>query len=253
MTTIINGSSPSITFSDATTQTTGIPSPSTSGNVLTSNGTTWTSAAPASALPGLFGQSFTANGTFTIPSGVTAVKITVVGGGGGGGSTSYAPIGGSSSGGAAISCLTGLTPGGTLAVTVGAGGTGGGSYNTGGTGGTSQVASGTQTISTISATGGVSARGSNQGAWIPATTAGVGSGGNIANITGGIGTSALGDFGQGFYWGGTGGASILGGGGLGNNNGVGFNGGAYGGGGGGSATGAYVGSTGASGIVIFEW
>jgi len=56
--------------------------------------------------------------TFTIPSGITQIKVTVVGGGGG----SYYEAG-----------CTG--------------------YN-GGTGGTSSVASGTQTISTISATGG---------------------------------------------------------------------------------------------------
>jgi hypothetical protein len=50
MTTIINGSSPSITFSDSTTQSTGLPTPSTSGNVLTSNGTAWTSStAPSPA------------------------------------------------------------------------------------------------------------------------------------------------------------------------------------------------------------
>jgi hypothetical protein len=252
MTMIIDGTN-GLTFNNATTQTTaGITTaPSTSGNVLTSNGTSWVSS--ASSYVGGRGQSFGANGTFTIPTGITAIKVTVVGGGGGGGSTSSDPIGGSSAGGAAISCLTGLTPGNTLAVTVGAGGAGGGSFNTGGTGGTSSVASGTQTISTISATGGVSARGSNQGAWIPATTAGVGSGGNIANITGGIGTSALGNFGQGFYWGGTGGASILGGGGCGNNNGVGFSVGNYGGGAGGSATGAYIGADGGPGIVLFEW
>ena len=61
--------------------------PSTSGNVLTSNGTTWTSTAPApiSTYNGANGQVFTSNGTFTIPAGVTAIKVTVVGGGGGGG------------------------------------------------------------------------------------------------------------------------------------------------------------------------
>jgi hypothetical protein len=47
MTTIINGSSPSITFSDSTTQTTALPAPSTAGNLLTSNGTAWASTAPA--------------------------------------------------------------------------------------------------------------------------------------------------------------------------------------------------------------
>jgi len=61
------------------------------------------------------GQVFTSSGTFTIPTGVTALKVTVIGGGGGGG---------------------------------------GSGYNSGNTGGTSSVASGTQSISTISATGG---------------------------------------------------------------------------------------------------
>ena len=60
------------------------------------------------------GQVFTANGTFTIPAGVTAVKVTLVGGGGGGR----------------------------------------GSSSNGGAGGTTSVASGTQTITTISGVGG---------------------------------------------------------------------------------------------------
>lgn len=176
-----------------------------------------TTAFVQAAIPGARGQAFTSNGTFTIPTGVTALKITVVGGGGsantivgnaGGNSTvasgtqsittitggggargsgsapagagaggtatngnlnikggngiqinSTGGVGGSTllsssgtdstgnvygggagypgggctpgypggGGGTAISWLTGLTPGGTLAVTVGAGGTGG--YN----------------------------------------------------------------------------------------------------------------------------
>jgi hypothetical protein len=89
--------------------------PGTSGNVLTSNGTTWSSTAPVSSYVGAKGQVFTSNGTFTIPTGVTALKVTVIGGGGGGG---------------------------------------GSGYNSGNTGGTSSVSSGTQSISTISATGG---------------------------------------------------------------------------------------------------
>jgi hypothetical protein len=69
------------------------------------------------------GQVFTSNGTFTIPTGVTAIKVTVVGGGGGG---------------AAF-------PGG------------------GGTGGTSSVSSGTQSITTISASGGAGGAGTAPG------------------------------------------------------------------------------------------
>lgn len=42
-----------LTFSDSTTQTTGVPAPSTLGNVLTSNGTAWVSQAATSALSSL--------------------------------------------------------------------------------------------------------------------------------------------------------------------------------------------------------
>ena len=87
-----------------------------SSGIKFGDGTTQTTAPIASSYSGVTGQAFTANGTFTIPTGVTSVKVTVVGGGGGGASSSGAQLGG--------------------------------------TGGTSSVASGTQTITTIQATGG---------------------------------------------------------------------------------------------------
>ena len=62
--------------------------PGTNGNILTSNGTAWTSAAAAAGYVGPSAQVFTGNGTFTIPSGITKLKVTVVGGGGGGGGAS---------------------------------------------------------------------------------------------------------------------------------------------------------------------
>jgi hypothetical protein len=69
MTTIINGSSPSITFSDSTTQSTGLPAPSTSGNVLTSNGTVWVSqAASGGGFSGATTTSSAANITLTSTS-----------------------------------------------------------------------------------------------------------------------------------------------------------------------------------------
>ena len=84
-------------------------------------------------------QVFTANGTFTVPAGVTKVKVTVVGGGGGGGgsTSSYGGYGGGGGGGgSAIKIISGLTPAGTVSVTVGAGGAAS-SGGAGGAGGTS--------------------------------------------------------------------------------------------------------------------
>jgi hypothetical protein len=46
MTIILNGTT-GVTFPDGQTQDVGVPDPGTSGNVLTSNGTIWTSVAPA--------------------------------------------------------------------------------------------------------------------------------------------------------------------------------------------------------------
>jgi hypothetical protein len=80
MPTIINGSSPSITFSDTTTQTTGIPAPSTNGNFLRSNGTTWVSEAvtvgtvtSVATGNGLSGGTITSTGTLALacPAGNT--------------------------------------------------------------------------------------------------------------------------------------------------------------------------------------
>lgn len=56
--------------------------PGSSGNVLTSNGTTWSSTSPTS--PGAGGQVFTGSGTFTVPAGVVKLKVQICGGGGGG-------------------------------------------------------------------------------------------------------------------------------------------------------------------------
>ena len=209
--------------------------PSTSGNVLTSNGTTWASSAAAGGSPiaTMDVKTTGTSATFTIPAGKTTLKITVVGGGGG--TQASQVCGGGGGGGTAIKVFTGLTPGNTL------------TYTVGGAGATSQVISGTQTIATISATGG------GQGVPIYNTqaTGGIGSGGSL-NIGGQSGSTPF------FYLagcseignGGTGGSSYLGGGGSGSG-GAGTAGRAYGGGGGG---GFYSGAgTGAAGVVIFEY
>ena len=65
-------------------------------------------------------QQFTSTGssTFNVPTGVTSVRVLVVGAGGGGG----ANIGGGGGAGGVVKGNTPVTPGGTVAVTVGSGG-----------------------------------------------------------------------------------------------------------------------------------
>lgn len=212
---------------------TGLTSPGTSGNVLTSNGTAWVSSA---VVNGIQAQTFTSNGTFTIPAGITALKATVVGGGGGGGSNGGNFTSGGGAGGTGIAYLTGLTPGSTIAVTVGTGG----AADTAGT--FSRIASGTQSITTVTANGGGAGGGNvNQ----PGGAGGTSTGGTI-NIGGGGGGAS--DNGAGL-----GGNSIFGGGGRnswtpGASPGTGNAPGAGGGGAWNTSGGA-----GANGIVIFEY
>ena len=73
-------------------------------------------------------ESFTSSGTFSVPSGVTAIDLLVVGGGGaGGGAASSAGAlrsGGGGAGGLVFMPSYPVTPGGTITVTVGCGGGG---------------------------------------------------------------------------------------------------------------------------------
>jgi len=101
--------------------------PGTAGNLLTSNGTTWTSAAAPSSYAGPNSQTFDASGTFTVPAGITTVYVAVMAGGGGaaGGSSSIGIGGGAGgAGAAAFARVSGLTPSSTISVTVGSGGAG---------------------------------------------------------------------------------------------------------------------------------
>lgn len=99
---------------------------------------TW--AAPASgSSSGPTVQVFTSSGSFTVPTGITSVKVTAMGGGGGGGGGNTGSglaggTGGVTGGGIAI--VSGLTPGASVSVTIGSGG-GGGSGGAGSSGGTS--------------------------------------------------------------------------------------------------------------------
>jgi hypothetical protein len=204
-----------------------------SGEVLTSQG----AGAPIWQTPqGGFAnmQVFTGSGTFTIPAGVTKVKVTVVGGGGNGangGSALGSGGGGGGGGGAAIEIISGLTPLSTVSVTVG------------GVAGTSSFGA------YCSATGGASGSGGTAGA------GGVGSGGQL-NIGGAHGTWPTSTSGSSAAYGegGNGGSSFLGGGGSANtasNNGT--SGQSYGGGGGGGSTSGGSGGSGAAGVVFVEY
>jgi len=140
--------------------------------VLTSTGITFSdSTSQASAYIGGRGQVFTSSGTFTVPAGITAAKVTVIGGGGNGGNVTGtgASGGGGGGGGVSIEFVTGLTPGGTVTVTVG------------GAAGTSSFgafcsATGGATAATVTANSGQGSGGAG----------GAGSGGDI-NISGGAG------------------------------------------------------------------
>lgn len=231
----VSGATGAVTFTNS-----GVTS-IVAGTGITVSGATGAVTVNAAA-GGIAAQTFTSSGTFTIPSGVTAIKMTIVGGGGAGGSGAAGPAGGGGGGGAAIKFLTGLTPGNTLTVTVGA------------AGGTSSVASGTQSITTVSATGGAAGGpGSTGGA---SAAGGIGSSGdmNIGGGAGGVGISFYINACLGGDMSGVGGSSILGGGGTNawlNAGAVGA-GRAYGGGGGGGRNGG-AGGAGAAGVVLIEW
>lgn len=116
--------------------------PSTSGNLLTSNGTTWVSQAPAAEQTQA--QLFTSSGTWTAPANVTKVEVIVIAGGGGYNGYNQSSAGG---GGFAHAICT-VTPGTSYTVTVGSGGTYQGGNAVAGSGGTSSFGS------LVSATGG---------------------------------------------------------------------------------------------------
>jgi hypothetical protein len=122
---------------------TGITSAGTAGNVLTSDGSVFVSQA-ISAGGNYVQQVYTSPATWTKPTGLKAVRISMIGaGGGGGGVTATGPVsnkvGGSGGSGIDLSLgyLAAPSIPGPVSVTVGAGGTGGStSGNSGNSGGT---------------------------------------------------------------------------------------------------------------------
>ncbi len=97
------------------------------------SGGSWGAFLSTSTSSGISAQIFTSSGTFTVPSGVTAVKVILIGGGGGV-DANVGCVGGGGAGGTATKWLSGLTPGANMPVVVGAGGrtTDGGASSFGG-------------------------------------------------------------------------------------------------------------------------
>jgi len=119
--------------------------PGTSGNVLTSNGTTWTSAATTVKNTGYRKYIYDASTTWTKPTNLAYVQVTVVGaGGGGGGAVSTSGDNGQAGNSGAIGYkkILAASLGATETVTIGAGGAGGAAgANDGSDGGASSFGS----------------------------------------------------------------------------------------------------------------
>ena len=177
--------------------------------------------------------------TFSVPAGVSLLRVRMVGGGGGGGGCSAAGLGGGGGGAAGYGeAVVSVQPGQQIFVTVGAGGTGVTS-GLAGWGGTSSFGP------YVSATGG--AGGDSAGA------GGLGgyAYGADAAMWGGCGCDGQS---SGFVFPGAGGASAFGGGGRGSNGGNSLmSGQAYGSGAGGCYLTPGAGGNGAPGVVIVEY
>jgi hypothetical protein len=191
-------------------------------------------------------QSFQANGNFFVPLGVSQVEVEVWGAGSG----SFASVAGTASGGGAGGgyakrLVTGLTPGQSVPVTVGAGGAGGTTA-----GGTAAAGGASNFGPYVSASGGgINPLASTSQPGNGATPPGVGIGGDV-NLTGSAGQAGN------ITQGGMGGNSPMGGS---QNSGTAGNGGIFpGGGASGAGTGTsgstpYNGAAGAGGLVVVRW
>jgi hypothetical protein len=187
-------------------------------------------------------QSFTSSGTYTKPSNLKYIKVTVVGGGGsGGGAQSSNTSGGGGGGGASFKYISASELTATTTVTVGAGGAAVAAGDTTGlTGGTSSFASFCSATGGIGGTAGSRAKAGGDG--------GLGSGGDF-NYYGNAGGSGGEE--DGFAnTGAGGGAALSGGGGKGAENSTSAGAGNLGGGGGGTS--GVVSGAGGSGFVNVE-
>jgi hypothetical protein len=145
--------------------------PGTNGNVLTSNGTTWTSATPATSVINV--QTFTSSGTWTKPSYAAGSRVFIQAWGGGGSGGKLTGTGGGG-GGYNERWLTLSQMGATETITIGAGGAAKTTNGNGNVGGTTTAGS------LVSAYGG----GGGRGAGTASDTGGGGGGQLSAGATG---------------------------------------------------------------------
>lgn len=186
----------------------------TPGNVAGNGPWTWTctnrssslvTACSAPFLPSTIKQVFTSSGSWTIPAGITKIKVWVIGGGGGGagaGNTEDTAGGGGGAGGVVYKTFD-VTPGlsRTITYTIGNAGMAGLGEGASGLGGNPTTVSYNGTI-VLTANGGTGGRYNRDEQAI----GGDGSGGDTSAIRGGLGANARGDVGGG-GWGAIGGSS----------------------------------------------
>ena len=227
----------------------------TTGQVPTSSGT----GTPTWAGPGKLSNIVTytsGSGTYTVPVGVTAIQVKIVGAGGAGGSANYNTCAGfyhsASGGGSGAYCENFYaSPATSYSYSVGAGGTA--NTTTCGSAGGSGGSGGNTTFGTLSAGGGTGGRNSHDGSITAGGAGGTASGAQI-NINGARGGGATSTS---YISSGYGANSIFGGGGSGlgvaNGNVTGYSGTAPGAGGSGAISwdaGWRAGGSGAAGIII---
>lgn len=196
-------------------------------------------------------EVLTTSGTWTAPTGVNYIKLTMCGGGGGGGGADSNGGGGGGGGACTVGVILNVIPAASYTVTVGAAGTANTGSTSGGNGGSSSF-SGTG-ITTITANGGAGGQGGSNGQGGGA--AGTGSTTLAASTTtGGLyyiyagGAGAAGASGNP----GAGGSSMLGKGGDGTAN-TGANGEGFGGGAAGGRNTGSDGGVGAQGGLVIEY
>ena len=163
--------------------------PGTSGNVLQSNGTTWSSVALSNSVTGTLIRApryLTSGTSYTTPSNCTSIYVELVGGGGGGGACSGGQAGGGGAGGYAAKYFSGVSPSTSYTYAIGAAGTAGTGYGAGGNGGATSFTALSVTITGNGGNGGSGSAGSTAGG----TSGGTASNGDI-NIQGGPGMPGM--------------------------------------------------------------